>query len=239
MASKLYARNHDIGGGISVYVPTVGEVIDNEKAYFDAVFSIISTPYDVMVQLDDAGIDFSRITDYDLFTLMFQKTKTLDTSLIFGDLDLSGFDIQQNTENGDIVIRNDEYDMAFDIVIHDRLCRCLRDMLNIEKVDKKPGNEEAKQYMIDTARRKMKRRLRKRNERDESMLEPYIVALVNHEGCPYDYNTIRDITIYQFYSSLKQINHKTNYENVMSGYYAGTIKKEDLKMSDRTWIRIE
>lgn len=239
MGSALYARSVNIGGGIAVYVPTVGEIIDNEEAYYESVYSMIATPYDMMVQLDDAGIDFTKINDYDLFTLMFPRIKTLDTSLIFGDLDLRNFHVQQKEDTGDIVIRDPESGIVIDRVIHNRICECLRKMLNIPRVNKRPGNEEGRKYMIERARVKLRRQAREKKKQGQSQLETYVIALVNTEQFPYNYMTVRDVTIFQFYASLKQIVHKIQYDNVMIGYYAGTVKLEDLKQRDRTWIQTE
>lgn len=240
MGSALYARSVDIGGGICVKIPTVGEVIDHHEEYMNCVYSIISTPYDMMVQLDDVGIDFTTINEFDLFCLTFPRTKTLDTSLIFKELDLSGFYVQIDESNDDIIIRNPDTGMTIDRVVHRRICDCLRKMLHIPKNDKRPGNDEAKKYMIDRARAKMKRRKRSSSTQSKRpILESYIIALVNTEQFPYNYETVREITIYQFYSSLMQIMHKIKYDNTMTGYYTGNIKLDDLKQEDKSWFIID
>lgn len=239
MLSALYSRQIDIGGGLSVYVPTVGEIVDNEDIYFDCVYSIIASPYDMMVQLDDVGIDFTKINEFDLFCLLFPHLKEIDTKLVFGELDIHAFQIVENRQSGDIVIRNAESGVTIDRAAHQRIAACLRKMLNIPKVNKRPGNEEARKYMLDRARAKQRRQSRNKSRREYSQLESHIIALVNTEQFPYDYNSVRDITIFQFYSSLKQIIHKIQYDNVMIGYYAGTVKIEDLKMQDRTWLQTE
>ena len=51
---------------IELYIPTVGEILEDEKYYYNLVFSLCATPSDYMVQLDDAGIDYTKITDYEL-----------------------------------------------------------------------------------------------------------------------------------------------------------------------------
>lgn len=237
--SALYARQIDVGGGVIVCVPTVGEIVDHEDTYYGCVQTIIATPYDLMVELDDAGINFAEISDYELFLTLFPSLTKHDTSLIFGDLDLSKFMITRSKENGDIVICNDETGVVIDKVVHHRICACLRKMLSIERVDKRPGNEEARKYMLERARQKRKRAARNRRQKNQTPLESQIIALVNTEQFPYNYETVRDVTIFQFYASLKQISHKIHYDNVMGGYYAGTVKLESLKQQDRTWMLTE
>ena len=69
-------------------------------------------PIDLMVQLDDIGIDFTSIDEYDLFLLMFTGLKNQDTKLIFGDLDLSKFELATNQENGNIVLVDKKNDIC-------------------------------------------------------------------------------------------------------------------------------
>lgn len=83
----LYKRSYAINDSIKIVIPTVGEVIDCEEDYYNIVSVLTAMPIDMMVQLDDAGVDFTSITDYDLFLLMFPGIRKQDTKLIFGDLD--------------------------------------------------------------------------------------------------------------------------------------------------------
>lgn len=234
MPRLLYADRYDINDKIHIMIPTVGEVINNEEKYFEAVYTIVATPYDLMVQLDDNGIDFSKISSFDLFCLLFGQLRTMDTSMVFGDLDLSKFTAAINNKNGMVVLRDEENDITIDKVIHGQICACLRKLLNIPETDKKPGNEEARQYMLQKARKKMKRR--KRRKQADSQIEDLIVALVNTAEFPYDYTSVRDISIYQFYASLKQIVHKVKFDKTMIGVYAGTVQFDKLSMDERSWI---
>lgn len=234
MSSILFSKNIQVNKAISISIPTVGQILDNEDSYFDLVYSIIATPYDMMVQLDDAGIDFTKVTDFDLFLLMFRQLQTKDVSLIFGDLDLGKFQLaRQEHQNGNYILVNNETGVVIDRLTHSIICKEIRNMLNIERNDKEPGNEEARRYLIDRERKRQKRKKKQKN----SMLEKYIVALVNTSEFPYNYESVRDMTIYQFYASLKQIAHKIKFDNSMHGVYAGTVKFEDLKQDDRSWIK--
>lgn len=234
MSSRLYKDSIEISKSISVLVPTVGQIIDSEDDYYQAVCMIVATPYDMMVQLDDAHIDFTQIDEFELFILLFENLRAVNTSLIFGDLDLSGLKPERFDGTGEIVLRDSERDIVIDRIVHASLCDNIREMLHMEKHDKKPGNEEARKYLIDRERRRQRRA---GNKRKGSQLEKYIVALVNTEQFPYNYETVRNISIYQFYASLNQIAHKIKFDNTMTGYYAGTIKFDDLSPADRTWIQ--
>lgn len=234
MSGTLYAKSLPVSDSISIVVPSVGEILDNEDQYYEAVSTIIATPYDMMVQLDDAGIDFTKINDYELFCLLFPRLKELDTHLLFGELDIRNVQTAVDERDGKLLLVDPETDLRIDRVVHNQICNQLRKMLHITKDVKSPGNDEAKRYMIERARRKQ-RRLNKK--KPESQIENYVIALVNTEQFPYNYESVRNISILQFYASLNQIVHKIKYDNTMVGFYAGTIKLEDIKMDDRTWIQ--
>lgn len=231
--SILYKREHRINDFISVRIPTVREIIDNKTDYYTCVSLIISTPFDMMVQLDDIGIDFTTINEWDLFCILFKDLQNRDLSLIFGELDFADFQLAVNNQNGNIVLLNSKTGAVIDRAVHGQICNFLRQLLHIEKNDKRPANEEAKRYLIDLNRRKQKRR--KKNKED-SQLEEYIIALVNTAEFPYNYETTLDLTIYQFYASLRQIIKKVHYDNLMIGCYAGTVNIKEIDQSELNWI---
>ena len=234
MPRLLYADRYEINDRIHVMIPSVREILENEDRYFEAVYTIIATPYDLMVQLDDNGIDFTKINAFELFCLMFGHLKKMDTSLIFGDLDLEKFFPAINNQNGNVVLRNEEDDITIDRSIHGQICACLRKILNIPKTEKQPGNEEGRIYMLEKARKKIKRRSRKKQP--DSQIEDLVVALVNTAEFPYDYESVKDISIYQFYASLRQVVHKVKFDKTMIGVYAGTVQFDKLAMDERSWI---
>lgn len=231
--SILYKRQYSINDFIHVEIPTVGEIIDREDSYYSMVSLITATPCDMMVQLDDMGIDFTKINDYELFVLMFQVLKTMDTSMIFGDLDLTKFSVMVSPQNGTIVLRDPDTGIVIDRNIHAMICQAVRKIHHLKPNNKKPANTEAKKYMIQRARIKMNRR---KNKEECSQLEELIVALVNTEQFHYDFNSVRDLTIYQFNESVQQVIKKIDFDNKMHGIYAGTISAKDISQDELNWL---
>lgn len=231
----LYKHEYPINDDISVHIPTVGEVLEHEDEYFSLVSMFTSTPYDMMVQLDDLGIDFTTINDYDLFLLLFSAIKMVDTSLIFGDFNLSGFEPSINTQNNMIVLRNKETGVIIDRGIYTMVASALRKINHLERTNKKPGNEEAKKYLIERTRVKMNRR-RRRNKKEESQLESLIVALVCSEQFSYRYDEVLDLTLYQFNESVYQVIKKVDVNYKMIGVYNGTISAKDFGKDELNWL---
>lgn len=229
----LYKNEYKITDKISIVIPTVGEVVDNEDDYYSMVASLTSMPIDMMVQLDDIGIDFTQITEYDLFLIMFHGLQMMDTRLIFGDLDITKFQRAINDNTNDTVMIDTENDIVIDRAVHHKIAETLRSIHHLEKNKRMPANEDARVYMLERARIKAKRRKRKKM----SELEDLIIALVNTEQFKYNFDETRDLTIYQFNESVRQVVSKIEYEHRMNGVYAGTISAKELSQDDLNWLK--
>lgn len=231
--SLLYASEIPITRDIRIMIPTVGEVLEDEENYYSLVTMLTAMPMDFMVQLDDMGIDFTEIGEYELFLVLFNSIKMMDTHLIFGDLDLSTFELAHHIETGAPVVYDEENDIVFDKVVQTKIADALRRLHHLEKNNKKPGNKEAKEFLLERSRKKMKRQ---KKRRQASQLTQLITAMVNTEQFKYGYEGTRELSIYQFNESVRQIQHKVDYDNRMHGIYAGTIDPKGMSQDDLNWL---
>lgn len=102
--SLLNLSSVDIPGTkLSIRIPTVGEILEDEFTYYNIVSSLTASSFQYMVQLDDMGIDFTTVSDYELFKMLFLIYTKSDLSIIFGDLDVSDFEVYKE-KNGDTFI---------------------------------------------------------------------------------------------------------------------------------------
>ena len=228
----LYKKQYAINDSIHIVIPTVGQIIDNEDDYYGLVSALTAMPIDLLVQLEDAGIDFTSIDEYELFLLLFSGIQSQDTSLVFGDLDLSKFNIAINEQNGTVVLVDREHDIVIDRAIHGQIAATLRRIHHLERNNRRPANKEAKEYLIERAREKLKRNRRN----TDSQLENLIVAMVNTEQWKYDFEGTRELSIYQFNESVRQVIKKVDYDKRMIGVYAGTVNVKELKQDDLNWL---
>lgn len=234
--SFLNLSSVEITPGLSLRIPSVREILEDETAYYNIVSALTATPFQYMVQLDDMGIDYTQITDYDLFRILFLSCTSSDLSILFGDLDLSDFDSYTDSRNHAPVIYSPKNNIVIDQAVYRELADVIRKMNLFEKTDHKPGNESARKYLLEKERKKQKRDAGKK---PEPYLEKMVVALVNTSEFPYDYDTCMDLSIYRFQQSLRQIQRKISFDNTMIGVYAGTVDTSRLGNKDGlTWIPI-
>lgn len=229
----LYKKEYKINEFIKVRIPTVEDVLDHEDDYYSMVSMLTAMPIDMMVQLDDIGIDFTQINEYELFLLMFNALREKDTSLIFGELDLKAFKPVINPQNNMLVLRDKDTGAMIDRAIQWQIAAALRKIHHLKRDNRKPINSETKDYLIERARTKMRRN---RNITTDSQLEELIVALVNTEQFHYGFEGTRELSIYQFNESVHQVIKKIDYDNRMHGIYSGTVSAKDLSQDDLNWL---
>lgn len=232
--SLLSVTSVDIVPNLSVRIPTVGEILEDEDRYYGIVSSLTATPFQYMVQLDDMGIDYTQITDYQLFMMLFPMYAKSDLSLLFGDLDTSDFGIYINQQDNSQVIYSPNNNIVIDELVYNDLADTIRKINLFEKVKSKPGNESARKYLLEKERKKQKRNAKKPKE---PYLEKLVIALVNTSEFPYNYETCMDLSIYKFNQSFKQIQQKITFDNTMIGVYAGTVDTSKMTNKDAlSWI---
>lgn len=239
----LYIKDFSVTESLSIHVPSLREVLGCYDNYYSVVSALISTPSDLMVQLEDMGIDFMDMDDFTLFCIVWydlqerQKEHPEVFHLIFGDFDLSTLS-PVRLEDGRTVIQDTTGSVGIDSNTHEKLSSFLRAVLCVEKNVRNPANEEARRFMIKMERRKQKRAaLEKENGIFRlSPLEALIVSAVNTAEFPYSYESVLDLSIYQFNVSLRQINNKIRFDNLMIGCYAGTVKSTELSNQELNWM---
>lgn len=235
--SLLKLSSIDILPNLSIRIPTVGEILEDEQHYYSIISSLTATPFQYMVQLDDLGIDFTTVTDYQLFMMLFPSFVHSDMNILFGDIDLSDIVSGINPQNSAPILYSAKNNIIIDEYIYSQIVDTIRKINDIKKDNRKPGNNEAKEFRIKLERKKQKRNA---NKPYEPYLEKLVIALVNRPEFKYNYETVNDLTIYQFNQNFEQIKTSINFDNTMIGVYAGTIDTSKLKdRSCLSWLPIK
>lgn len=233
--------SHDNCNDIVIRIPSVGEILEDEF-YYDAIIdAFTASPYSRMVQLDDMGIDFSKISFFDLFLIYAPITFRKDLTIIFGDTferlrkflcdDSISDDVKDNefyigkNEHGEKALCDLIDGIFIDEKLYEKIAEQLRNINLDDKDNRKPGNEAAKKYLIDKSRRYIKRH---KNDIKKAYLEKLVISLVNERDYKYNYEETLGLSIYKFKSSSKQIHHFINFDKVTNGIYSGTVDTSKL-----------
>lgn len=243
MANKnkplIYAKEWWVDDVICMRIPTIGEILDyGENAYFNTVYTLYATPYELMGQLDAMGIDFEKVSEFDMFCFAFLGMSEESAKMVFVNINPKEYklapDPDDKTKYGLInqstghIIRRDTAE---------KISAVLRKLQCTEKCTKKAGNSMMKKYLLDKARKAMSSAKRSKSN---GVIEEMLVCLLNtSEFAAGSLNEALAMNIYFFNKSMRQINKKIDYDHVCSGIYAGTIDSKKINMKKIHWMNLE
>lgn len=233
----LRGEPYKVNESIIIYQPSIGDVEEfGESRYWNMIAELTATSYDFRFQLNDAGVDYVEISDFIMFSMVCQMLSLEDTRLVFGDLDLTQFQLYGTDEEP--YLENDT-GVIIDPVIYELLVAHLRDIHGLKRNFRTSGNAMARKYHLEEERKQLERKLAAEKEsgkKDESMLGSAISAMVNNTDFKYDYNTIWGLPIYVFLDAVSRIQKNLNYKNLMTGIYTGNIDAKKIPNSQLSWI---
>ena len=236
---KIY-RGEDfvVSKYIRIHQPSLNEICDfGEQEYYSMIYNLTATPQSLKVQLWDMDIDYTEIAPYELFYKMLYRMYTQEkTSILFGDLDFTKFQVMQKRDDESILLYQeindepviiDEY--TYNMIV-DYICK----VHFIERDFKFPANNSTKMILIEDARDEIERN---KNKEYHSQLKNLISSMINSEGFKYNHDQVWDMKINAFMDSVKRIGKIKNAELLLQSGYSGfgvNLKEVDNKQLD--WL---
>ena len=260
---KMYfGEDYWVNDKIKITQPTLGNIIEfGDIKFYSIVSTLCANTTSFRLQLWDMKprIDWTKISDFELFTWLIRGFTTEDTYLIFGDLNLSWFKAfwkNPNDQNEGLrliyVPRDKDGEKIFpesiddaiiiDELIYLRIVDYLRKMFDIHpKEERNVKGKTVKEWIIEEERMKIENEKKLNNgkeKKNKSFLYPLISSMVNHPGFKYKKSELKEVGIVEFMDSVKRLQTYESVMALMSGMYSGMIdtKKLDLK-EELNWMR--
>lgn len=230
---KKYRYNDDIVINIPTLSQIRGDNDDNENMFWQEVNLFIKTPSDMVSELDSLGLDFEKISDYEMFIMLlinFENSKDYKCQLFDG---FNFKDLKADSDKqGHFIFVDKNGKEVFNERVYNDVSDILATMIGTEKTPReKFGNEYAKKKWIERDYRK-KSKMKKNGEKNDSFLDSVILRLVCNSNFPYNYETIGDCTIYDTIQGLKQIEKDISVTDLMQSRLVGAdlkqVPKEEL-----------
>ena len=232
-----------------IHQPTLGQIADaGEQRFLSVLWTMCSCAWDMPAAFDDMGIDFMTVSDWQCFIQTVRSFSAEDTRLIFGDLDFSkllpmALKKSEDDTEPEIVLINTEpitvygipYQPAqymFTEQMYKDMIPYVREMIGFQHKGRKAANRATAKILIMDDR---KQRARHKDDAYESMFHNGIISLVNTEEFPYTYETVFDLTIYQFTKSLLQIQGKKQACAMLQGSMSGFVDTSKIPSSSFQW----
>lgn len=232
---SLYFRRDMVLNDIILKQPTIGDILDfGESRYFSMAKSLVTIPSDIKPELQDIGIDYEKISDFELFCMLTANLRKEDTYLLLGNTDLGKYKLCLNNENGEKVLYNEETNSVIDRRIHMFLTKYICKLHGFKQKVEHAANQFTKKILIedDRARKQLAK-----NKPYESYLLPKISSLINHPGFKYDSSSILNIGIYELRDSIERISAIQTAQALLHGAYSGMIDVSKIKQKELDWTR--
>lgn len=236
---KIY-RGDDfiVSEHIVIHQPTLDEICKyGEKDYYSMIHNLTATPQSMKSQLWDIHIDYTKITPYELFYHILCKMYSQEkTSIIFGDLDLTKFQIEKSKESDSVVLSqiNNNHKIIIDKSTYEIITDYIRKVHGIYKDEKIPGNESTKMILIEDDREEISRN---KNKKYHSLLKSLISTMINSEGFKYNHTDVWNMKINAFMDSVKRISKIKNVDLLLqSGYSGFGVNLKEISNNQLDWF---
>lgn len=234
---KLYfGEDIKIADGIVVKSPQIGQIVDyGERLYFNVAQMLCATPSSMKVELNDKmKIDWMKISDFELFMILCQQQvfQPEQTSILLGDLNLSQLKPFPKTENGEVVLSNDDHTIEINEVIYNVMVTYLRKMHNFKKQVDKAGNSMTHRVLLDIARQDAKMAEKKPYT---SFLRPLVSAMQGR--LKYTKQYIREMGVFEFFDQISRAQIIVQSDALLHGAYGGMMDSRKIDKREFDWMR--
>lgn len=237
--SLLGRKNYKVTDKVTINIPTVrmtrGDNAEEETDFWSEINLFTITPDDMLIDLDNLGIDFTKMSDYSLFTFLFslQREEKLSKSandLLFADFNLWQLELRQFDDKYVLVDNSEE--VIIDEAVYNKLSEIITYITGHEKPKRlKFMGENTRRSWIKKERRKreiaIEKAKRNKTKSDSGgALDGIILRLVCNANFPYNFETINDVTLFDLIYSLKQIEKDASVTDLIQSRFVGVDLKK-------------
>lgn len=233
---------------ICVHQPKIGDILEyGDSQFYSVVSTLCSNTTSFRLQLWDMGIDWNKISDFELFKILIKNYTPDETRLLFGDLNLSWFENMHDNEadcdflvyfprddDGNIIdITKISWENVIKIYETDyiKIIEYIRYMFNIHPKTEKAKGKGTKIAIIEDEKRKLAAELSNKKDTDvkKSFLLPLISACLNHPGFKYKKSELKEVGIVEFMDSVRRLQTYESSTALMKGIYSGMVDTSKIK----------
>lgn len=222
---------------ILILQPTVGELIRfGEKEAFSVVHIFTANTTSYRMILWDMGVDWCKITDFELFQMLCPTLTQNQTSFLFGDIDFSKLQRYQKQigEETSVVLYDPEQDLEIDEDTYKKLAWYIRSMFNIFPKDEFGKGRATKEMLVDEDRINYDKH---KNDPYSSTLLPLISTCLNHPGFKYTKSELVDVGIVEFMDSVQRLQIYESTRALLSGSYSGFVDTSKIPKEQFDFMR--
>lgn len=231
--SLYFGDPYKINDYITITLPRIGELVKyGEREYYSMIQTLTAIPSEMKSQLWDMGLDWTQMTDFQLFMMLAPTFPKNKTSIIFGDLDLQSMKLYENRQNDTVVLANPETGVVIDELAYGKIHSYLCSAHNLTKKVEKAANEYTKKFMIEEDRQKIEY---SKKQPYKSFLKNLISAVKCRQGYTLDY--VRNMGLVEFFDDVSRLQIIVHSDALLQGSYSGMVDTKKIPQKNFDWFR--
>lgn len=224
---------YKINNYVTITLPKIGELVKyGERRYFSIIQTLTAIPSEMKSQLWDLGLDWTKVEDFQLFMMLAPTLSKEQTSIIFGDLDLTAMRPFENRQNDTVVLANPTTGVIIDELAYGKIHSYLCSAHNLTKKVEKAANEYTKKFMIEEDRQKIEY---SKKQPYKSTLKNLISAVKCRQGYTLDY--VRNMGIVEFFDDVARLQIIVQSDALLQGSYSGMVDTKKIPQKNFDWFR--
>lgn len=246
-ALRLYFGDpYPINDQITIKQPTLMDIMEyGESEFYSMVYIFIGNTTYRKLFLWENGIDWNKVSDYELFINLVRMLPNEMTRVLFGDIDFTGFHLYERDdpapepplegkvktiEKNKYAMRiyerthtfiNEEQGIEINADTYQFMRSVMREMFKSYPKTEYAAGKTTKELLIMEEQNKIKKAIKDAEDSTDSNLLPMISFCCNHPGFKYRRDELKNVKIYEFMDSVQRLQVYESTHALMGGMYSG------------------
>ena len=235
-----FGDDYVVNDRITIHQPSIQDFIDadNESDIYHVIAPFTANTTGYRVQLWDMGIDWNKISNLELFSILIKTIDFKYSQLIFGDINFSTFNLYEK-QNGDekvLTLYSPEMDLEIDEVTMNKMCKYIQFMFSSYPPEEEfTSSKTLKQELINNDKQKLLLR-KKEGDGGQSLLS-MIAFYLNHPGCKYKKNELREVGYFEFMYNIQRLQIYESTRALFGGMYSGMCDLSKVDKNEFNFMR--
>ena len=235
-----FGDDYVVNDRITIHQPSIQDFIDsdNESDIYHVIAPFTANTTGYRVQLWDMGIDWNKISNLELFSILIKTINFKYSQLIFGNINFSTFNLYEK-QNGDekaLTLYSPEMDLEIDEETMNKMCKYIQFMFSSYPPEEEfTSSKTLKQELINNDKQKLLLR-KKEGDGGQSLLS-MISFYLNHPGCKYKKNELREVGYFEFMYNIQRLQIYESTRALFGGMYSGMCDLSKVDKNEFNFMR--
>lgn len=236
-----FGDDYVVNDRITIHQPTIQDFINNKESnIYGVITPFITNTTGCRVQLWDMGVDWNKISNLELFSLMIKNIDYQYSKIIFGDIDFSTFQLYEKTEKTEkqLTLYSPVMDLEIDENTRKKMCDYIQYAFYAFPPEEEfTSNKTLKQELINNDKQKiLAQRKEKKGKKGQNLLS-MISFCLNHPGFKYKKNELREVCIAEFMDSVQRLQIYESTRALYNGMYSGMCDLKHVNKNEFNFMR--